>query len=265
MDEFPSASPALSLALIGLESAAIGADPRAQIAWAGETGFGAVQLDATAPSVRPRELDRSARRDLASTMRRAGLASSGVDLFIPPAHLLDPAHADRAIAAMLGAIELAAQLADLTGGVPVLSTRLPHEAGARTAIDTLAEHALAHGVRVADHAWPPDESIPGASPIGVGLDPASMFLADPEADPAAAASRLGERVAGARLADLDADGRAAPGDGRLDELAYAVALSTGAYAGRLVLDLRGLARQASVARAVLERLGGPGGSSRPSR
>lgn len=253
--------PALSLALLGLESAEIGADPRTQIAWAGDAGFAAVQLDATAPSVRPRELDRSARRDLGATMRRRGLACSGVDLFIPPAHLLAPAHADRAISALLGAIELAAQLASLTGGTPVLSTRLPREAEARSAIDAVAEHAMAHAVRVADHAWPPDDSTPPGSPIGVGLDPAAMFLADASIDPAAAASRLKERVASARLTDLDADGRVPPGEGRLDELAFGVALATGSYSGHLVLDLRGLRRQAGVARDALDRLAG--GQARP--
>lgn len=250
----------LSLALVGVTSAEIGTDPRSQIAWAGGAAYRAVQLDGTARGVRPRELDRSGRRDVAALLRRHGLVSSGVDLFIPPDHLIDPAHADRAIAALLGAIELSAELAALTGGTPVVSTMLPHDPAADTAIHTIAEAAQARGVRIADCAWPPLEQHGPESPIAVGIDPATVFLAgdgtdDVPRDPGAAVSGMRGRLASVRLSDIDAGGRVAPGDGKLDELAYVVAIATSAFRGFLVVDLRGMHRQAEVARDVVGRLG----------
>jgi sugar phosphate isomerase/epimerase len=259
MDALPRPRLPLSLALVGVTGAEIGADPRAQIAWAAGAGYHAVQLNAAAPTVRPRELDRSGRRDVAALLRRSGLASSGVDLFIPPDHLTDPAHADRAMAAMLGAITLAGELAELTRGIPVLSTVLPHHSEANGAVRTIAEAAQAHGVRVADCAWPPSDRHDGASPIGVGVDPAAIFLASAEEgavrDPGAAVSTLRGRLAGVRLSDIAASGRVAPGEGRLDELAYVVAIATSAHRGYLVVDLRGVRRQAEVAREVVGRVG----------
>jgi sugar phosphate isomerase/epimerase len=260
MDALPLPRLPLSLALVGITSAEIGTDPRAQIAWAGGAGYHAVQLDATAATVRPRELDRSGRRDVAALLRRNDLVSSGVDLFIPSDHLTDPAHADRAMGAMLGAIVFCAELAELTGGMPVLSTVLPHEPEADGIVRTIAEAAQSHGVRVADCAWPPSERHGAESPIGVGVDPATVSLAGDVGegiarDPAAAVSSLRGRLAGVRLSDIAASGRVAPGEGRLDELAYVVAIATSAHRGYLVVDLRGVRRQGEVARDVVERLG----------
>ena len=260
MDALPLPRLPLSLALVGISSAEIGVDPRAQITWAGGAGFNAVQLNAAASTVRPRDLDRSGRRDLAALMRRSGLLSSGVDLFIPPAHVTEPAHADRAIAALLGAISLSAELAGLTGGTPIVSTELPRGPAADSAIHTIAEAAQSHGVRIADCAWPPSDRHGPESPIGVGVDPAAIFLVgesggEAARDPAAAVSTLRGRLASVRLSDIASSGRVAPGSGRLDELAYVVAIATSAFRGSLVVDLRGLRRPADIAREAVDRLG----------
>ena len=257
MDALPSPRHPLALALLGITSVEIGAEPRSQVRWAADAGYRALQLNAAAPGVRPRDLDRSARRDVAALLRRHGLTSSGVDLFIPPDHLADPTHADRAIGAIIGAIELAADLAELTAGDPIFSTALPRDPNADDAIHAIAEAAQARSVRVADHAWPPTDR-PAGSPIGVGIDPAAVFLGandagDAPADPARAVPFLRDRLAGVRLSDLDASGRVPPGDGRLDELAYLVAITTSCFPGRLVVDLRGLRRPADAARDALRR------------
>lgn len=77
-------------------------------------------LDATAPGFRPRQLDHSARRDLASAIRRAELSLAGVDCFVPTEHLEDAATRDRAASAILAAVELAGQI-----GSPRTAFRAP--------------------------------------------------------------------------------------------------------------------------------------------
>ena len=129
----------LSVALLGLTRGGL----REQISWAASAGFRAVQINAAAPSTRPRDLGRSARRDLASLLRRLELASSGVDdLFVPPDHLTHPARRSRGRARSREAIDFAADLTSLAGGHPVLSTELPPGDAGRDAVRYLAEHAL---------------------------------------------------------------------------------------------------------------------------
>lgn len=233
----------LSLALCGLP------DPtglRAQIDWASGAGYRAVTLNAAAPESRARDLGRSARRDIAALLRRRELACAGLDLWLPPAHLTDPAHADRALTALLDAVDLAADLAELTDGDAVVSTVLPAPKDAPGVAAALLDRAAGRGAHIADHRWPLAENepppAPGA-PIGVGLDPASMFIAEGKScDPAAAVSRLAGAVISARLSDADNAGRCVPGSpgGRLDALNYCVALTTAGYPRRLVIDVRGL-------------------------
>ena len=122
---------------------------RALAPWAAQAGYRDLQLDAAAAGLRPRELGRSARRDLASMLRRSGLGCSGVDLWIPAAHFADPARSDRAVSAVLDALEFAHELAGLTGGAPVLSTRLPWTEAPAAAV-TLLEASEDRGVRLAD-------------------------------------------------------------------------------------------------------------------
>lgn len=204
---------------------------KAALRWAGGLGFRAVSLDGTA--LRARDLDRSARRDLAATLRRLGLTLAGIDLWIPPGHFADPPHVDRAVAAVVGALELAGELRDLDAGTtPVISVALSDNTDAGT---VSALRAASEGVDVplADHAWPAHES------LGVGLDPVTVLLAGD--DPVAQAAALGDRLVAARLSDADGAGRAEPGE-TLDLLAYRATLDI-AQIRSVALDLRGLPEQ----------------------
>jgi sugar phosphate isomerase/epimerase len=239
--------PPLSLALAAMRSAEA-AHPRWPLELAAESGLRFVTLDGAAPGMRARELDRSGRRDLAALLRRLELGCAGVDLWIPPGHFADPDHADRAVSAVLDALDLVADVAELNGGPRLLSLTLPRERGpVAGAVEAIAARADARSVVVADHAWPPAEG-GGVETIACGLDPASLLLAGE--NPAKVAARLGRRIAAARLSDAGEVSRVVPGsrDGRLNDLAYVVALETAGYGLPLILDLRGVASpEASVA------------------
>ncbi|MFG0330159.1 MAG: hypothetical protein ACF8PN_09705 [Phycisphaerales bacterium] len=224
-------------------------DPRPALKRIAEAGFRFVQLSAALPTMRPRELDRSARRDLLARLRRLELTLSGLDLWIPEEHFGDPAHGDRAMNATLEAIELAADL----DRVP-LSMTLPRgmDAGLRS---TLADRADMCGVEIADFnrsvAGPDagdtddgdEEETPSSAPrvpaIGTGVDPATVLLGG--GDPAKEVSRAAQLVS-ARFSDAARDGRRRPGAGRLDLTKYQVALLTrGDYDRPVVLDMRHIA------------------------
>jgi sugar phosphate isomerase/epimerase len=269
----------LTVSLAGLERDPVApwaGGPRAAIEWAAAVGARAVQLDATAAGVRARDLDRSGRRDLASLLRRLQLTFSGLDLWIPPEHFLDPGRADRALAAAQGAVELAADLARLIDGSPPpqVSLILPDSPPAGLS-EAITAAAVSRGARIADYAireiasGQPASAAPGLvpgmpgptvaahpaqvsadSPIGPGLDPAALILAG--RDPAAAAARAGAALVSARLSDASMTGRTVPGQGRLDMAAYLASLSVAGYARPLVLDLRGLPNQDAAARTVVQ-------------
>jgi sugar phosphate isomerase/epimerase len=250
--------PSLSISLAGLAPdarAPWAGGARAAIGWASQAGYRWVHLDAAAPGVRPRELDRAARRDLAAFLRRSQLLLSGLDLWIPPEHFIDPGRCDRAVSAVLAAMELAAALHALIAGStsPAVSVVLPERlpAEVREALESRGE---ATGARIADHAGFDQPGHDGGSPLGVGIDPAALLLAG--RDPAAAASRAGRALVSARLSDATTVGRVAPGNagGRLDQLAYFVALSTAGYAQPVVVDLRGVAEQDFAARSISSRM-----------
>lgn len=214
--------------------APLGEQPRAALARLSQLGFRHVQLGANQPGLRPRELDRSARRDLAATLRRHEVSASGVDLWVPTSHFFEPARADRAVAAVLEAIELAGSL----GRCPV-SLNLPAAeacADQGSVIETIAERAAHHGVEIADHAvgagrW---------AELGVGIDPAAWLSQDK--DPAAGMIAEAERLVSVRLCDLLSSGLRGPiGDpqeGRLDVLEYKVAISVCGYTRPVVVDAR---------------------------
>ena len=244
---------------LGIRADGSGGIVRGLIDWAGAAGFRAVQLNAAQPGIRPRELDRSGRRELAALLRRSDTACAGLDLWIPPEHFNDPARGDRAVEAVVGAVELAWELGGLAAGgkrstgqaqAPAVCLTLPAECPA-TVLAALESAASRCGVRIADHAWPITTRAGSTMWIGVGIDPAAVLSAGE--DPAALAARLGNRVAAGRLSDTAAAGatagRTAPGggQGRLDVLAYGVALAAAGYRGWAVLDLRGIADQSAAA------------------
>jgi len=207
-------------------------------------GFSSVQLDATLQGVRPRELDRRARKDLAGSISRAGLAMAGLDLFIPRQHFLDAEHVDRALSAACDAIELAGEL----GHLP-LSLSLPV-----TTMDADVCHAIlsagdGHGVKLIVHQeddadglsdWMKNVAGDAAAP---GLDPAAALGS--RVDPVELAQGWSNQIVVGRLSDTQvglADGsRLAVGEGGLQLMLYRLSMDMAANRhGPMLLDLRGL-------------------------
>lgn len=222
---------------------AAGTSPKAGLSALAAMGFSAVQLDASLPGTRPRELDTGARRDLAGTARRAGLAIAGVDLFIPQEHLLSPEYLDRATGALLAATELASDL----GRVP-LSIALPVGGLDADVSETLLSHAVQAGVRLTVHT---EDQLDALSRwvaktngvAGVGLDPAALLAG--RKDPVQTAQQSLDTLAVARLNDtrtgLADDTRLPVGQGDLDLSGYRVCCDLAPHRhGPIVLDLRGL-------------------------
>lgn len=219
-----------------------------------EAGFGAVQLDATLPGIRPRDLDRRARCDLAALLRRRGLSAAGIDLFVPRKHLSATEHVDRAVSAIYSVIELAAEL----GRVPV-SIAMPVDDVTDDVKHALVEAADGHGVALAVHcednldalrAWVEDVDLPA---LGMAIDPAALL--SHKLDPAKVVHDAGKHLRVARLSDLTRDAdeagrRCAVGSGDLDVEAYRIALDfASSRRGPVVLDVRHLTDAGSAARA----------------
>ncbi|MFI4881981.1 MAG: hypothetical protein ACIAQU_05285 [Phycisphaerales bacterium JB064] len=218
---------------------------RESIALASAMGYRAVQLDATHPDVRPRSLDRSARRDLAALLRRHELDLTGLDLWLPPEHLAEGEHIERAADAVVGAIGLIRELSGLLQTQAVISLTLPETPDA-DALATIEAAAEREGVAIANHAWPAAET--GT----LGLDPALAIMAG--ASPAKMATTLGSRLASARLSDAGVAGRV-PVDspsGRLDVAAYAAALAISAANAPVVADCRQIADTRAAAEQALK-------------
>lgn len=248
-----SLTPTCSVSLAGLAlrpAAPWGGDARSALAWACAAGVQAVQIDATMPGLRPRELDTSARRDIRALARRQGVAISGVDLFIPPTHFIEAANIDRAMHAAHAAMELARDLAE-DASAAVVATELPEKLAEGTLAD-LRSCSQQVGASLADCAWPP-RSMPASAhaDVRVGIDPAALFATGQ--DLLASIAKLASAPVHARLSDLSASGRVEAGKGRLDIMPYHVTLSTKGYMAPLVIDLRGLRDQAAVLSRVIER------------
>lgn len=203
---------------------------RDAVARAAALGYRAVQLDATAAELRPRTLDRSARRDLASLLRRLELHFTGLDLFIPPEHFTDPARSDRALAAAHDALEFAAELPGLCGPPPLglppgrtVSLALPRDLPPEL-VTHLTQSAARLGSTLADFSYPSAPARPG-TPLTQGLDPAAILLAGQ--DPVAVLAALPVPPLAVRLSDLAPQGRVVPGspNSRLDLRAFAAALT----------------------------------------
>jgi hypothetical protein len=227
----------LSLALTGLPIP----DARERLAAAAEAaalaGIPALHLDATLPGIRPRELDRSARRDLVAIAKRHNLSLTGCDLFIPPAHFTSPQHQQRAADAVRQAITFAAELRALgaSSAFVCIETAASAPKPTQPTIDPaallidLASHARDHGVTLCD-------CTSDTSPLARGLDLAAI-LARSE-DPAAAI--LSAQPACLRLADWNDRARVTFGEGRAHPASIVASASVAAPATLGILDFRGV-------------------------
>lgn len=229
-----------------------GGTVRGALAVVAEAGLSWVQLDATLPGIRPRELDRRARKDLLALIARSNCRVAGLDLFIPRRDFTDPARIDRAMSAALAAVELAADL-----GKVALSLGLPVKSMAEESRKTLVEAAEGRGVRLAVHAEDQlDDLLAWVASVdlrclGVGLDPAALLALG--SDPVACVHRVAtaRALVAARLDDFEALGpsesadlarageRRALGEGDLDLTVYRLGLEL-AHLPFAVLDLRGV-------------------------
>lgn len=220
----------------------VGGSVRKAMSTLAEEGFPAVQLDAALRGIRPRELNRTGRRDLITAAARAGVRLAGIDLFVPQKHLLSDEHVDRAVSAIVEAVRLAGDL----GRIP-LSLTLPLEQSAEEAVAAILEAADGHGVALAIHAERDIDSAGEAidrlndQGVGLGLDPATLLLQGRDA--VEAAQKLGPRLTSARLSDADRDlgQRTVVGRGDLDVAGYRVGVDLATRrVGPVVLDLRSL-------------------------
>ena len=239
----------LSATVAPIASGAEALPLREALAWLSASGYRGVQLSATDPATRPRELDRSARRDLAATLARHELACSGLDFLIPSSHYIEPEHQQRAVDALFAAIELAANLrvhlAAVGGargvGVPVV-VQCPDEIDA-TLVAVIESAASREGVPVlqlgagtsvafpaVSSAGPSSSSSSSSSSSPSGSSSASKWVSNSAsnclsalgvavdcaatlaagANPASVLSSLGARLGGVRLVDLTRSGMRAP-------------------------------------------------------
>lgn len=206
-----------------------------------DAGFSRVQLDAALPGIRPRELDQRARRDLLALVGRRGMTVAGLDLFIPRKDFLQADRVDRALSAVLAAVELAADL----GRIP-LHLPLPVKTLGDDVKSTLIDAADGRSVPLAVHAedqlddlaaWVDDVDLPC---LGMSIDPGALIAAG--LNPVDLVHQHAKRLTGARLSDAsvgDAATRCAIGAGELDVVAYRIALDLATRRhGGVVLDLR---------------------------
>ncbi len=261
---------------VAVTLAALDAEPRMGLRQAARLRAPAVQLSAGQIGTRPRDLDRSGRRDLLVAARRLELDIAGIDAWFSPEALTDPERVDPAMTAIMESIELAAEL-----GRRPISLRFPRE-GVEDLVESLVGAGERSGVRIIDHAVPPRGSrfsrieqasrpeglvVPGeeqASPdsvevggaavegLGIGLDPPSWLVAG--LDPVEAAGR---GIDGLRLADLTPDGMRVPvgdPDGRIDLPVLLAAARVGGLDDPPVIDARRWPDPVAGVQATLARL-----------
>lgn len=236
---------------------------RALIEWAGrESGYRSVQLDAKVADMRPRDLERSARREIASLLRRAQVMLSGIDLWIPPEHFAEGAKVERAVEAVVDAIGFAGELGGLGAGGgaewPLAVCVSLGPAPLQGVVQRLAEAAAGQRVVVADHYWGVEsagEAAGGGSgkgvgvvevggqargAVGVGAGGGGMLAGiDPSVMAAAGVSgaRLLAAIASAGIAGRIGSARVAEPVARgFDSAGYEAALGVAGYRGALVVD-----------------------------
>ncbi len=227
--------------LLAATIAPLGLPPRDALAFLSKIGIRGAAISATDRSTRPRELDRSARRDLVACMGRLELHCAAVDCFLPVAHFLDPAEVDRATSAAIGAIELAAEIASLEGrkglGTVVLPLPASEEALFQATADAIAQASQHHGVRVAQPSADPTSV---RAPFLVAIDPAQVLASgnDPLSITLAAVGKIGA----VRIVDLLRSGNRGPigepQEAQLDLHAFVSACRAAGFTEDFVVDMR---------------------------
>lgn len=238
-----------------------GATPREAIAWCASAGARGIVIDATRDTIRPRQLDSSARRAVASLLKRLNLRFRGIDLFIPQGDFVDAARAQRAVDAACDAIALCVDLHRAGGertvappvnlvlpdaradgapnGAGLSGAALSGAALGEAARDAVLQAAARLGARIADYSVGARTTvIEAGSPLGVGLDAFALLSAGVEPRDALASLRgplhavrdacAGSLARGARAGGL-----------RFDALAFRAALATRGVvtdAGEMVAD-----------------------------
>lgn len=217
--------PRLSATLAALGDAELG------LAWLSEQDFGAVQLSAAQPGLRPRELDAGARRGLRERLRRLELEPSGIDLWIPLEHFEGAATMPRAVDAMHAAIGLA----EFLGRIPVSGPMPRSELATEARVSILAE-AERRGVTLVDFAV---GAVP-EGPVRVGFDLVTCL--EQGARPIEAIARAGASLGAVRIGAIGTDaGRRpiVPGSAAAEELALLrTALELGGFRGIPIADAR---------------------------
>jgi sugar phosphate isomerase/epimerase len=245
---------ALAMAGLGIDAALL-SNPAAHLRYvltlARSLGCSALHLDATAPGLRARELDRSARRDIAASFRREGLSLSGLDLLIPTAQFQNTLTLQRAMDATLAAIALSSELAGLIDSSQrIVCLTLPRALHS-DALQTLATQAQLHGVHLAIewsseaslaiHDPSPathDASLSSVPSVGLMLDLATELLAGRQ--PHETIAKLGSTIACIRASDADRTGRVPIGRGRLSKELVVATIQTCTKLPGVVLDGAGL-------------------------
>jgi len=224
--------PNLAATIAPLTAGASAPAMRDAFAWLARIGLRGVQLDATSPETRARELSASARRDLRATLHRNELVCAGLDFLIPPAHYSDPTHVSRAFDALVGAIGLAADL----GRAPVTAP-LPSDVSADIR-DAVAAEATRLGVSVLLGAE--SDAFAAPAPFAASVDCAAVLAAGGR--PEEVIARLGAKVGGVRVVDLLRSGLRgpilSPHESRLDALAVRLAVELAGLAFLPVIDAR---------------------------
>lgn len=217
----------------------LGEDPRVSLDRLASLGFRFVQLSATQQGLRPRDLDNSARRDLAVKLRRWELSISGIDLWIPPSHFIDSSNVDRAVNATKAAIELASDLDRCPVSLefpPASDGDDEEEVQFKAVVTAIAEHADKFGIQIADHAVP----VSNWQYIGIGIDPAAWLSNN--SDPANAIHKNAQQIVSIRLCDLLTSGMRAPicesQGSQLDIVQFQVAISVNGYLKPIIIDAR---------------------------
>jgi len=217
--------------------AAVTLAPREALHAVAGAGFQHVQMSATLAGLRPRDLDRSGRRDLMALLRRLELSPAGLDFLIPPGHYVDPVRADRAAGTVIAAIDLAADLGRIpvTIELPPTITQGDSAAGHVGVLGAILKHAERAGVLVATLG----DATTNTDGLAVAIDIATVAMRG--VAPAAALAAVRHDLASVRCSGVTGTGARVPfgRNGRVDPLELQVALSIAGYRDAVVLDARG--------------------------